>query len=105
MLDKYNKKIQDYKKLDLYVIFYSDWCTYSINALELLRKHNLSYKGYKIDNITGNIDKLVNKLSDEAETTGFDTSHKTRPIIFYKGKFIGGYTELKEDVKKRLKAK
>ena len=33
-------------------------------------------------------------LKKESNSTQFNKNHKTRPIIFYKGKFIGGYNDL-----------
>jgi glutaredoxin len=94
MLDKYNKKIQTYNNQDIYIIFYSPWCQYSKSAIQLLEDENKSFKGYDIDNFNGGLDTLLYYLNLNKELTNFNPSHKTRPIIFYKGKFIGGFSEL-----------
>ncbi|MBA42716.1 MAG: hypothetical protein CMF62_01760 [Magnetococcales bacterium] len=95
-LDKFTRKIQENK--GLYTIFYSEWCTYSIKALELLKTKNISFKGYKIDKINGSIQELLSKLINTRNITGYNPNHKTRPLIFYndgnKINFIGGYTDL-----------
>jgi glutaredoxin len=93
-----HNKLLKYK--DVYIIFYSDSCGYSTNALELLRNNKLKYKGYEIENIPGGFNFLLSKLKSNKQITNFDENHTTRPIIFYKGKFIGGYTELSNHVSK-----
>ena len=93
-MDKCTKKIIDND--DKYVIFYSDWCRYSMDAIGLLKDNKKSFKGYKIDKMKGGINKLISCLKKTSNQTEFDTDHMTRPIIFYKGKFVGGYTQLSE---------
>lgn len=95
MCDKYNNKILLNKKNNLFIIFYSPWCKYSTDAIQLLHNNNKSYKGYNIDKIKGGIGELLFCLSDKSNITYYNKNHKTRPIIFYKGKFIGGYDNLK----------
>ena len=94
-MDKYNKKIISYKSSDIYVIFYSPKCKYSVDALELMKHKNKSFKGYNVDKIHGGFGKLLNYLTNNKQSTGFLETHKTKPIIFHKGNFIGGFTELK----------
>ncbi|QKF94114.1 glutaredoxin [Fadolivirus algeromassiliense] len=94
-MDKYNKKIDLYKNNDIYIIFYSPTCKYSLNAIDLLKYKNKSFKGYDVNKIKGGFYKLLDYLSLWKENTGYIDSHKTKPIIFHKGKFIGGFTELK----------
>ena len=91
-MDKYTSKIINNKKT--FIIFYSDWCGYSQNALKLFKKKKIKFKGYKIDKIKGNIKKLIELLTETKASTNFNCDHSTRPIIFYNGKFIGGYNEL-----------
>jgi glutaredoxin len=81
---------------NIYTIFYSEWCGYSKSALELLKKNNLPFKGYKIDKINGQIGELLEQLKNTKHLTNFDESHTTRPIIFYDSKFIGGFDQLKQ---------
>ena len=61
----------------------------------MLKDNNLPYKGYQIEKITGGINKLLDKLTITKDLTGYDTNHMTMPIIFHKGRFIGGSSELK----------
>ena len=80
---------------DYYIIFYSTWCGYSQKAIELLKDKNVKFKGYIIENIDGDMTVLLNKLIKNKDIIKFNPEHKTRPIIFYNKKFIGGYSELK----------
>lgn len=79
---------------DTYIIFFDYGCYYSESALKLLREKGKKYKGYEISKISGGLSKLINKLSKNKETINFNLNHKTKPIIFYNNKFIGGYSEL-----------
>lgn len=92
--DKFTDKIIKNKDNDLFIIFYSDWCKYSMKAIDLLKNSKLSFKGYKIDKIRGKLERLLHNLQKYANITAFDIKHRTRPIIFYHGRFIGGYSEL-----------
>jgi glutaredoxin len=56
----------------------------------------LPYKGYDINQIKGNMPKLLSILNENANLINFDKNHRTKPIIFYNGKFIGGYQQLAE---------
>lgn len=94
MHDKYNKKILNYKDKNIFIIFYSPECKFCVNAINLLKNNNLSFKGYNINNIKGNMKTLLHFFNLEKEITQFDKNHKTKPIIFYKGKFIGGFSDL-----------
>lgn len=85
-----------------YTIFYTKDCPYSMNALELLRNSNVEYKGYDIYSITGGKDFLLECLRElnlDKDSIERLNRHTTRPIIFYKKRFIGGFTELKNFIK------
>lgn len=58
-MDECNKKILEYKEIDLYIVFYSSWCKPSQDALSLLKNNNLSYKAYEIDDIKGGKERLL----------------------------------------------
>jgi glutaredoxin len=79
---------------DTYVIFFVDECPFCQQALSLLRSKNVQYKGYNIHDINGDMPYLLEVLRKNADLIGFNTSHHTKPIIFYNKKFIGGYDEL-----------
>ncbi len=98
--DKYNRKILEYKGRDIFVVFYMDRdaCVYSYKAIELLKRKQKSFKGYLIKRNKGQkdkLDELLYCLEKSKGQTHFDVKHHTLPIIFYKGKFIGGYDDLK----------
>lgn len=101
-IDKYNKKILN-NNVD-FIIFYKnvEYCGYSKNSIELLKKSGYPFKGYCVKDPFANVDRkdnLIKCLKDNSDLTGFDHSHNTLPIIFYKGKFVGGYTELVKFIK------
>ena len=93
MEEKILNKIMN-AETDVYVIFFDYGCRYSENALELLRKSNVKYKGYQIADIQGGLTELTNILAKNSDKMNYDISHKTKPVIFFNRKFIGGYTEL-----------
>lgn len=93
-MNKVNKKILEYKDDDLFLIFYVDSCPYCVNAIQLLNDYKQSYKGYNLNNIDGGIQYVLNCLVSP-NVTSFNPEHKTKPLIFHYGKFLGGYQELK----------
>ena len=97
MSNKFVDKIL--KNNDKYIIFYSDWCTYSNDAIALLNKANVPYKGYKIENLGVDKKVFLDKLKEGKDMISYDPSHTTRPLIFKYGKFLGGYNELMRDIK------
>ena len=81
-----------------YIIFYVPECTYCQQALDLLRTSNVKYKGYNIHQINGSMQNLLEILKQNATLIGFDSSHRTKPIIFLNGKFLGGTRELSKQL-------
>ena len=94
-----NKKITDkiikYKDKDIYIIFFNYNCGCSIMALKLLKEQKKCFKGYNTENIEGNIKRVLQDLKNNHHKIKFRLDHSTIPIIFYKGKFIGGYDDIK----------
>lgn len=87
------KKIKQVPE-NTFVIFFINGCPYCENALKLLREKNVKYKGYNIDEINGTMSKLLKILNQNADIINYNKNHTTKPIIFYNGKFIGGFNEL-----------
>lgn len=85
-------KIQKYN--DRYVVFYDKGCPYSERAIELLK--DVPHRAYEITSFADKLSTLIDYFKYTATKTGFDISHKTKPIVFYQGKFIGGFTELQK---------
>ena len=98
-MDKYTTKILDND--DKFVVFYSEWCGYSKSAVDLLKKHKIAHKKYKIDKIKGQLEKLLECFNKTKLLTKYNCDHKTRPIIFHKGKFLGGYDDLVDYIKSK----
>lgn len=99
-MNKYINEIVDSnnKNGDYYVIFYSPWCSFSMKAMDLLRDRNIKHKSFIIDEISDDISELLKLFIENKDKLAFNTSHRTRPIIFKNGKFLGGYTELAQDL-------
>ena len=89
--DEINRKILNNKANDIFIFFYWNTCPHSIAAKSRLKNDKLSYKGYEISK---NTEYVLNCLRDGSDKTGFDRNHRTVPIVFYKGKFIGGNSDL-----------
>ncbi len=68
-----------------FTIYYSNECKYCRLALELLRKKRANFRAVEIDDFGA----LLKKLGAQVPQT-----HRTKPIIFKDGKFLGGYTDL-----------
>jgi len=103
MVDKYTSKI--IANDDKFIIFYSEWCRYSMEAIKLLKTYKLPFKGYKIENIKGGIQVILASFNKNSTILDFPCTHNTRPVIFYKGKYIGGYTQLLDILKKEFNIK
>lgn len=82
-----------------YTIFYSGGCPYSEQAVELLEKKKLSFKGYIVEKHWNNKHELLDIFIKNKNKIAFDVNHRTKPIIFKNGKFIGGYAELVDRLK------
>lgn len=77
-----------------YIIFYTKECLFSQKALQLLRNKNKSFKGYNINSIPGNMRTLLDVLNSNINLINFNPNHKTKPIIFLNGNFLGGFNDL-----------
>ena len=78
-------------KKDEWTIYGADWCGFCKAAVDLLNHKKIEYVYHDVDNLNGFNKNDVKKLL--AEST---TNHKTIPIIFRNGVFLGGYTDLKK---------
>jgi len=79
---------------DYFVIFGLSYCQYCKNAKIFLKENNQKYKYYEIDQFYNTFLNTLKQTQHKYPNINFDIKHKTFPIIFYKGKFIGGYTDL-----------
>lgn len=93
-VDKLYKKISNDKKE--VIIFGLSYCEYCKKTLELLKKKKISYKYYTIDKYFNIFFNVLNEVLKLYPNLGIDPNHKTVPVIFFKKKFIGGYTEFRK---------
>lgn len=85
-------KIVQYKNNDYYIVFYSKSCIYCKKTFDLLRYKKKYYKGYNVDQY--GLRHFTDEFIKNHAILNFDINHKTKPMIFYHGKFIGGYDQL-----------
>jgi glutaredoxin len=80
---------------DGFVIVYRSSCPYSQNAVHALEKSGQPLQKFELSQIDASNPKetMINQFKKTIST--FPSSHFTVPMIFYKGKFIGGYDQLK----------
>jgi len=79
-----------------YIIFGLSHCIYCKKTIEFLQNNYISYKYYLIDDFKDLFFKNFIKLGSEYKSLDINLKHNTVPVIFYKKKFIGGYTDLVE---------
>ena len=94
-MDANIKKI--YSKInndDNYIVFGLSTCIFCKKTIDFLQKNKISYKYYVIDDFKDLFLKVFSKLANIYQKININPQHKTVPIIFYKKKFIGGYTDL-----------
>jgi len=77
-----------------FVVFGLSTCIFCRKTIELLKSKNIKYKFYNIDEIYNLFFKTFVELVVEYPKLDIDPTHKTVPVIFYKKKFIGGFTNL-----------
>jgi glutaredoxin len=76
-----------------WLIIYSDWCKWSIMAMELLKDKN------PVAINLANVKPTFTEILEELKKLGIiSINQKTRPLIFFDGEFIGGYDELKNKI-------
>lgn len=91
-VDKLYKKIV--KNSNKVVLFGLSYCGYCKSAIKFLKKKDVPFKYYQIDKYYDVFFYILNKLIEVHPELAFDTNHKTFPVIFINGKFIGGYSDL-----------
>lgn len=99
-MDIFPNTIRHYQNEDIYLIFYVNSCPYCRNALDLLKSKNKAHNGYDINNICDKYNtEFTNIIKSIQDANIFDTKHSTKPLIFHKGKYIGGYNDLVNFIK------
>ena len=82
-----------------YIIFGLSTCGYCLETKKFLNERNIKYKYYSIDNFKELFFRVLIEVSIVHPELNINKTHKTVPVIFYKKKFIGGYSDLiKENI-------
>lgn len=89
-------KIVNEKSNDIYVFFAREWCGYSNDCEELLKKRKLRYNRFNMKDLDCDKKELLKILNNHKELIKYDTEHTTFPIIFFHGEFVGGYSDLEK---------
>lgn len=81
-----------------YVLYWAPGCQYSERARELLEaKCPGQFDSYPQQfGVKGVLLGLFEEIADQIE---FPSSHRTWPMVFHRGRFLGGYTELAEHLR------
>ena len=82
---------------EVYTLYIKNGCPYSMEALDILKnkkQRNVTIKVYDVNNYNGTIDTINNLKKHKFIPK--NSQHKTVPIIFHNGKFIGGCSDLKK---------
>jgi glutaredoxin len=77
------------------LIFGLESCSYCKNSIAYAKEQNLQFKYYSVDKHYNYFMNIIEKLSELEPSLNISADHKTFPVIFYNGKFIGGYNDLK----------
>ncbi len=92
---KYSNKVIKNREQDMFIIYYKSTCPYSRNALSLLQQKKVEFKGYDVGKRIDGKEKAISCFLSNKELQ-FPDTFSTVPMIFYKGKFIGGFDKLNE---------
>lgn len=91
---KQQKGIPMPKKNMGWVVYGKKNCSFCVNACSWFELNQISYRYYDIDKFIS--EKRIQNINEVYEYLGKKRikNHKTVPLIFYNGVFIGGYTDL-----------
>lgn len=89
-MGKYVDKIIEYKNDNIYVVFYSSSCGYSIKLLNYLKDNSINFKGYDVNIKPNRFTDLLSDLNANSSLIKFNINHRTKPVVFYKGEYVGG---------------
>jgi glutaredoxin len=76
------------------IIFGLSSCSYCKKAIKWCQDHDASFKYYNVDKYHKIFINIIRDLIKLDNTLDINPDHNSFPVIFYKKKFIGGYTEL-----------
>ena len=84
------------KNKNIFTVYGTRWCPWCKNAISLLNEKRIKYVYHDIEDISYKygID-IIEKLQERTN------NQKTIPIIFFKTKHIGGFTDLETLLKRK----
>lgn len=79
-----------------FTIYQTPTCPYCQKAVQVLNRlaNQVPVKNIILEDIDGNLPATLNYFNKNGTKYSFNHDHKTRPLIFFNGKFIGGLQEL-----------
>ena len=81
-----------------FTVYSKSGCSNCVTTKKLLKEHNFLFTEVDCDDyIIEEKEKFLNFIENIAET-----SYRTFPMVFYDGKFVGGFTHTKEFIDKLL---
>ena len=92
--DQIIKKI--YTNPNTFLVFGIESCKYCKNSIQILTEKNLPFKYYSLDKYYDFFLNILERITNLDIELNIDPNHKTFPIIFYNGKYVGGSDKLKK---------
>jgi len=77
-----------------YIVFGIDNCSYCKKTIDWLYANDKSFKYYNITKYRSIFINILKKINEYDPQLAINMNHETFPVIFYNGKFIGGYTDI-----------
>lgn len=81
-----------------FTIYQSPSCSYCRKALMQIKtlsaEHNIPYRNIDLNYVSGDLPSVLEYFKNHSKQYKFRQDHKTRPIIFLNGRFVGGAFEL-----------
>ena len=77
-----------------YTLYIKTQCPYSMEALSILKEMKQKTKIHNVNNYNGTLETILNLKKNKF--IPMKSQHKTVPIIFHDGQFIGGCSDLKK---------
>jgi len=79
---------------NFYIVFGIDKCSYCTKTIDWLYANNKSFKYYNIIKYRSIFINILKKINEYDPELSININHETFPVIFYNGKWIGGYSDI-----------
>lgn len=92
-----------------FTIYQSPSCPYCRKALKQIKRlsaeHNIPYRNIDLNYVSGDLPSVLEYFKNHSKQYKFRQDHKTRPIIFLNGRFVGGASELSRLIEQTARTK